>query len=99
MERPIGLAMSVVGLALLETTADAQVTLAALRGKVADEQGGVMPGVTVTARHVATNSTKTVVTNVAGQRERLALLHVGEIDVQLRHDDHRRGSHELARPE
>ncbi len=52
---------------LLARLADGQGTLAAMRGKVADQQGGVLPGATVTARHVATNTTKVGVTTELGQ--------------------------------
>jgi hypothetical protein len=46
---------------------DAQTIQATIRGKVVDQQGGVLPGVTITARHVDTNTTRTVVTNALGQ--------------------------------
>jgi Carboxypeptidase regulatory-like domain/TonB-dependent Receptor Plug Domain len=45
----------------------AQTSLASLRGKVADEQGGVLPGATVTARQIETNATKTSLTEGLGQ--------------------------------
>jgi len=48
-------------------SASAQTSLATLRGKVADQQGGVLPGATVTARQTETNTTRTGVTNEAGQ--------------------------------
>jgi hypothetical protein len=47
--------------------AAAQTSFATLRGKVADEQGAVLPGVTVTVRQTETNTTRTGVTNQAGQ--------------------------------
>src|SRR5436309_11965610 len=45
----------------------AQTSLATLRGKVLDEQGGVLPGATVVARQIETNTTRTGVTNETGQ--------------------------------
>ncbi|HEX7486120.1 MAG TPA: carboxypeptidase-like regulatory domain-containing protein, partial [Vicinamibacterales bacterium] len=45
----------------------AQTSFATLRGKVSDQQGGVLPGATVTARQTETNTTRTGVTNEAGQ--------------------------------
>ena len=47
--------------------AAAQTSFATLRGKVGDEQGGVLPGATVTVRQTETNTTRTGVTNEAGQ--------------------------------
>ena len=43
----------------------AQTSLASLRGKVSDEQGGVLPGATVTVRQIETNATKVGVTGEA----------------------------------
>src|SRR5438552_9538161 len=54
-------------LVLLASASSAQTSLATLRGKVTDEQGGVLPGATVTARHVETNTTRTGVTEALGQ--------------------------------
>src|SRR2546428_11450485 len=54
-------------LTILASAASAQTSLATLRGKVADEQGGVLPGATVTARQVETNTTRTSVTEALGQ--------------------------------
>ena len=45
----------------------AQTSLASLRGKVSDEQGGVLPGATVTVRQIETNATKVGVTEEVGQ--------------------------------
>src|SRR5947209_10775716 len=45
----------------------AQTSLATLRGKAIDQQGGVLPGATVTVRHVETNTTRTSVTEATGQ--------------------------------
>jgi outer membrane receptor protein involved in Fe transport len=52
---------------MLAVSASAQTSLATLRGKVLDEQGGVLPGATVTARQTETNTTRTGVTNETGQ--------------------------------
>ncbi len=49
------------------TPVNAQTSLATLRGRVIDEQGGVLPGATVTARQAETNFTRTGVTNENGQ--------------------------------
>lgn len=56
-----------VGLLVLAPLAHAQLATASLRGKVTDEQGGVVPGATVTAREVDTNTVRSVVTGEAGQ--------------------------------
>jgi outer membrane receptor protein involved in Fe transport len=49
------------------TSGFAQTSLASLRGRVSDEQGGVLPGVTVTARHIETNATKAGASEALGQ--------------------------------
>ena len=49
------------------TPVNAQTSLATLRGRAIDEQGGVLPGATVTARQADTNFTRTGVTNENGQ--------------------------------
>jgi outer membrane receptor protein involved in Fe transport len=69
-------------LCLLARAADAQVTLAAIRGKVTDEQAGVVPGATITARHVATNTVKVGVTGELGQYY-LPNLPAGEYEVTV----------------
>src|SRR6185436_11766225 len=51
----------------LVATVSAQTSLATLRGKVTDEQGGVLPGVTVTARQTETNIARSGITNETGQ--------------------------------
>jgi hypothetical protein len=45
----------------------AQTITATVRGTVADEQGGVLPGVSITVRHLDTNTARTVVTTNLGQ--------------------------------
>jgi len=54
-----------LGIAIAAPTL-AQTSFATLRGRTADEQGGVLPGVTVTVRHVETNTTRTAVTDANG---------------------------------
>jgi hypothetical protein len=49
------------------TAGFAQTSLATLRGTMSDEQGGMLPGATVTARQIETNTTRTSVTEAAGQ--------------------------------
>ncbi len=46
--------------ALFGTSAAAQTALGTLRGVVLDQQGGVLPGVTITVRQVETNTLQTV---------------------------------------
>src|SRR5262245_12044655 len=61
---------AVIVFLMLATTisaASAQTSLATLRGKVTDEQGGVLPGVNVTARQTETNTTRSGATNETGQ--------------------------------
>ncbi len=59
---------TVLALALLNAAhASGQTALATARGTVSDEQGGVLPGVTVTVRHVETNVSRATVTTDAGK--------------------------------
>ncbi|HTK29860.1 MAG TPA: carboxypeptidase regulatory-like domain-containing protein [Vicinamibacterales bacterium] len=62
--RPACLAL---GLALAAVTAAAQVSTFDLSGVIKDEQGGVLPGVTVTMRNEATGFTRTVVSDGGGR--------------------------------
>ena len=64
--RVVSLGVAWVLLSLV-TAVSAQTSLATLRGKVTDEQGGVLPGVTVTARQTDTNLARSGVTNETGQ--------------------------------
>lgn len=73
------LVLSMVAFSLVRVV-DAQSTLAALRGKVTDEQAAVVPGATITARHVATNTIKVGVTGDLGQYY-LPNLPAGEYEV------------------
>src|SRR5262245_12656560 len=59
----IGLLLGLLGAA----DGSAQTALGSLRGVVVDQQGGALPGATVTARHVQTNTTQTSVTGTEGQ--------------------------------
>src|SRR5919108_6338427 len=52
---------------VISASALAQTSLATLRGKVTDQQGGVLPGATITARQIETNTTRSGVTNETGQ--------------------------------
>lgn len=45
----------------------AQTALGTVRGTVVDQQGGALPGVTVTARQIATNATQVAVSGGAGE--------------------------------
>jgi Carboxypeptidase regulatory-like domain/TonB dependent receptor len=58
--------LALLFVALLAIPARAQVAQAELRGTVADENGGVLPGVTVTATHVDTGMVRTTVTSATG---------------------------------
>ncbi len=81
--RPISLRMCVVVcvcVVLLARIVDAQVPMAAIRGKVTDEQAAVVPGATITARHVATNTLKLGVTSELGEYY-LPNLPAGEYEV------------------
>jgi len=58
--RPRVTSLAIACLSLfLVTAASAQTSLATLRGKVTDEQGGALPGATVTARQTETNTRRT----------------------------------------
>ena len=58
----------------LAAPAAAQGTNAAITGTITDEQGAVLPGVTVTVRNVATGNVRTAVTEADGQYRMPALL-------------------------
>ena len=57
--------MIIVTAAPLESRA--QTTSATLRGRIADEQRAVLPGATVTAHQLDTNTIRSVVTSDVGQ--------------------------------
>ena len=52
----------ILGVLLTTAPGSAQTALATLRGAVLDEEGGALPGVTVTAKQVDTNTVQTTVT-------------------------------------
>jgi hypothetical protein len=56
-----------VFMAIVTTSSSAQTALATLRGTALDEQGGALPGATVTVRQVDTNTVQTTVTGSQGQ--------------------------------
>ncbi len=59
-------AFVVVFLSFLPSFALAQIAQGELRGTVVDESGGVLPGVTVTATHVETGTSRTTTTGANG---------------------------------
>lgn len=67
MFRTTGFASAVILGLLLAAAGDAQTALGTLRGAVLDEQGGALPGVTVTIRHVDTNTVQTAVSGGEGK--------------------------------
>jgi outer membrane receptor protein involved in Fe transport len=68
MFRNAGLALGVtLGLLVGLTTASGQTALGTLRGAVLDEQGGALPGATVTIRHVDTNTAETLISGGEGK--------------------------------
>ncbi len=68
----------------LAASARAQDTTGTILGTITDSSGAVLPGVTVSVKHVDTGQTRTVITDASG-RYRLPLLPSGayEITVQL----------------
>ncbi len=81
--RLLALALLTSGLLLVATwPAPAQTALAELRGRVLDEQGAVLPGATVTARHVETGASRTVVTSANGAFG-MPALPVGRYNVEI----------------
>ena len=57
----------IVGVLMLTIPAFTQTALGTLRGVVRDQQGGALPGVTITVRQVDTNTLTTAVTGAEGQ--------------------------------
>ena len=64
--RLFAIAVALVVLGPLPALAQSQATTAELNGRVVDAQGGVLPGVTVTARSEATGYVRTAVTDGQG---------------------------------
>src|SRR5687767_13841920 len=67
MNRSLGaLVLSLVFVALSPTFALAQIGQAELRGAIVDESGLAVPGVTITATHVATGTSRVIQSSEAG---------------------------------
>ena len=66
MIRAGALSSTAILIGLLALPAHAQVAQADLRGTVADESGGALPGVTVTATHVDTGASRTTTSTATG---------------------------------
>ena len=67
--RPIVLTIAFLGIALfagIAGIAEAQSTFGTITGRITDESGAVMPGVTVEVTHLAQNVTRTEVTDERG---------------------------------
>jgi hypothetical protein len=68
MRRPFReLCLALLGLLLTSSVALAQLSTAQLSGRVADESGAVLPGVTVTATQTDTGFVRSDVTDGSGQ--------------------------------
>jgi hypothetical protein len=81
MLRRVSIAALLFAFACMATPAMAQTTTGVISGIITDAQGGVLPGVTVTARNVDTGATRTVVTEGDG-RFRFAALQPGPYEVK-----------------
>src|SRR5438876_11496801 len=66
-KRRVSTIVAAVTMLTLAASSYGQTSLATLRGKVSDQQGGVLPGATVTAREIEMNTTRTSVTEGLGQ--------------------------------
>jgi hypothetical protein len=64
--RSLLVSIGVVVIAALSSSAFAQLAQGELRGTVVDESGAVLPGVTITAIHVETGTSRTTTTAVNG---------------------------------
>ena len=69
----VPLLLGVLTLSVWPPSAFAQVTTADVVGTVSDSSGGLLPGVTITARNDATGNTETVVTDAEGNFQILRL--------------------------
>ena len=67
------------------TSAFAQTGLADIRGTVVDDSGAALPGVTVTATHIDTGTSRTAVTSTTGVFL-MPALQVGRYKLQLELD-------------
>jgi hypothetical protein len=63
----------IIALAFLSPPRWAQVSSGKITGAVLDESGGVLPGVSIVARNLGTNTTREAVSNERGQYEVAAL--------------------------
>src|SRR5450759_2921747 len=61
------LGLASVSVLMLVAAASAQTALGTLRGVVLDQQGGALPGATITVRQFETNTTATAVTGAGGE--------------------------------
>ena len=69
----VPLLLGVLTLSLSPPSSFAQVTTADVVGTVSDSSGGLLPGVTITARNDATGNTETVTTDAGGNFQILRL--------------------------
>src|SRR5258705_3806237 len=81
MLRGVSIAALLFALISVAAPATAQTTNGVISGIISDAQGGVLPGVTVTARNAETGLMRTVVTEGDG-RFRLAALPPGRYEVK-----------------
>ncbi len=63
----LGVILSVLIFTIFTATGTAQTALGTLRGVVLDQQGGALPGATVTVRQVETNTVQTIATSGEGR--------------------------------
>ena len=74
------LALAAAGLLAFPLSAAAQMTRGAISGSVRDAQGALVPGATITVTNVATNSTRSAVSDAEGFYRVPALEHVQEAE-------------------
>src|SRR5215467_6552578 len=67
MVRQLSCALALIAALVAAAPALAQTALGTVRGAVLDQQGAVLPGVTVTLRQVDTNTSQTVVSTPEGR--------------------------------
>lgn len=63
----IGVGLVVLVTSLIAPSVSAQIATGSINGLVKDDTGGALPGVSITARNLATGQTRTVVTNESGR--------------------------------
>ncbi len=81
MLRRASIAALIIAFAMMATPAMAQTTNGVISGIASDAQGGVLPGVTVTARNVDTGAVRNITTEADG-RFRLAGLNPGRYELK-----------------